>query len=141
LDISPLSAKIHSKAILGRRILVVDDDLDACIFYKTCLEENDFHVVIYTNPVIAASRFLPDIYDLIFIDIRMPVINGFELYEIIKKIDNRAKVCFITAFDEYYESLKEQFTRLDAKYFIRKPIGARELVRQVISILSNNRKK
>lgn len=136
-----LVTKSHSKPILRKRILVIDDDADACIFYKTCLEENNLQVVTYTNPMNAVSRFRPDFYDLILIDVRMPKMNGFRLYEIIKKIDMQAKVCFITAFEEYYESLKEQFIKLDAQYFIKKPIGARDLVRQVVSILSNNSKK
>jgi two-component SAPR family response regulator len=43
-------------------------------------------------------------YDLLIIDIVMPKMNGFELYEKVKEIDDTAKACFITAHEVYYES-------------------------------------
>ena len=67
----------------------------------------------------------------------MPKMNGFKLYEEIKKIDSNQKVCFITAFEEYYESLKEQFPNLDAKCFIKKPVSAEVLIRHVMTEIIN----
>ena len=61
-------------------------------------------------------------YDLVISDLRMPKMNGFELYKKIKDIDNKIEVCFITAFEDYREEFKESFPELEeAKYFIRKP--------------------
>lgn len=115
------------------RILVVDDDEDACTFFKTCLEDKRFHVVVYHSPLKALSSFKQNFFDLLIIDIRMPKMNGFELSEKIKKIDPQAKVCFITAFEEYYDSLKEQFPTLDARCFIKKPITAQGLIDRVMT--------
>ena len=46
-------------------------------------------------------------YDLLLIDVKMPKIDGFELYEKIKEIDNKVLVWFITAYETYYKALKE----------------------------------
>ena len=54
--------------------------------------------------------------------------NGFELYQEMEKIDNKVKVCFITAFEVYYEALREVFPNLEVGCFIRKPIEIDELV-------------
>jgi two-component system, OmpR family, response regulator ChvI len=57
--------------------------------------------------------------------------TGFEFYQKINKIDNRAKVCFITAFEVYYKALLEKFADLERKCFIRKPISVDELVDRI----------
>jgi CheY-like chemotaxis protein len=53
-------------------------------------------------------------YDLLLIDVKMPELNGVELTKEIKKLAANANVtlppiCFITAFDEYYEILRDLF--------------------------------
>jgi YesN/AraC family two-component response regulator len=52
------------------------------------------------NPVSAMKNFKARVYDLLMIDIKMPVMNGLELYKEIKKKDNEIKVCFLTAGDK-----------------------------------------
>ncbi|MGC2684783.1 MAG: response regulator, partial [Candidatus Nitrosopolaris sp.] len=59
--------------------------------------------------------------------VRMPRMNGFELYREIEKVDN-PKVCFITAFAVYYESLAENFPKSRVCCFIKKPIKIDKLV-------------
>lgn len=114
------------------RILIVDDDKDACIFYTECLVDRGFYVTTVNDPFEALSSFKPSYYDLVIIDIRMPKMNGFELYERMKKLDNQLRVCFITAFEEYYSYIKEQF-RLDVQCFIRKPVTAKDLIKNIYS--------
>ena len=66
----------------------------------------------------------------------MSKMNGFELYKKIEKIDNKIKVCFITAFEDYHEEFKESFPELDeVKCFVRKPKAIDDLVKHVASIL------
>jgi CheY-like chemotaxis protein len=87
-----------------KRVLVVDDEVDITTIFKFCLEEEaDLHVDIYNNPLLALSDYKPGIYDLLLLDIKMPKMNGFELYKKIKDIeggyddDDKPRVCFITA--------------------------------------------
>ena len=80
---------------------MVDDEPDLTMLFKLGLEDNGFEVDAFNHPLIALNAFKerPSSYDLALIDIRMPEMNGFQLYNEMKKINNRVKVCFITAFD------------------------------------------
>ena len=120
-------------------ILIVDDEIDITLAFKKGLESNGFLVDIYNDPVIALSNFKSGLYDLLLLDVRMPKMNGFELYQEIEKIDKKAKVCFITAFEVYYQALKEIFPTLEVGCFIRKPIEIEDLVKKINSEI-NSRK-
>ena len=61
----------------------------------------------------------------------MPKMNGFQLYEELEKLDKKAKVCFITAFEVYYRSLRELFPQIEIDCFIKKPIETEELVKRI----------
>jgi FixJ family two-component response regulator len=119
-----------------RRILLVDDDTDVISTFKMILEMNGFEVDAYTSPLSVLSNFKPNEFGLLILDVRMPNMNGFELYRKIKSIDSRVEACFITAFEDYQEEFKESFPMLDeAKYFIRKPKAIEDLVNHVATLL------
>jgi two-component SAPR family response regulator len=88
-----------------------------------------------TYPEEALSNFKAGLYDLLLIDIKMPKMNGFELYQEIEKMDNKAKVCFITAFEVYYNSLRELFPTVKVDCYIKKPVTTDELVQRIKSEL------
>ena len=112
-------------------ILIVDDEIDITLAFKKGLESNGFMVDIYNDPVTALLNFKSDFYDLILVDVRMPKMNGFELYQVIEKLDKKSKVCFITAFEVYYHALREIFPTLEVGCFIRKPIEIDDLVKRI----------
>jgi DNA-binding NtrC family response regulator len=119
-----------------RRILLVDDEVDVISVFKMILEMNGYEVDAYTDPTSALDDFKPNFYGLLLLDIRMPTINGFELYRKMRNIDDKVSVCFITAFEDYREEFKESFPMLDEfKYFIRKPKAIEDLVNHVATIL------
>jgi DNA-binding NtrC family response regulator len=119
-----------------RKILIVDDEPDITSAFDMILEMNGFEVDSYNDPLIALSNFKPNLYGLALLDIRMPKMNGFELYKKIKDIDNKMKVCFITAFEDYHQEFKESFPELDeAQCFVRKPKAVEDLVKHVATIL------
>jgi two-component system, OmpR family, response regulator ChvI len=119
-----------------QRILLVDDEPDITSTFDMILQMNGFEVDTYNDPLLALSNFKPNSYGSALLDIRMPKMNGFELYKKIKDIDNKIEVCFITAFEDYREEFKESFPQLEeAKYFIRKPKAIEDLVRHVATIL------
>jgi CheY-like chemotaxis protein len=116
------------------RILAVDDEPDVAMTWKVGLEEYEggvFVVDIFNDPKEALSSFKPGVYDLLLLDIKMPNMNGFELYDNMRKIDDKAKVCFITAFEVYYKSLKELFPSIDVGCFITKPISVKDLANKI----------
>lgn len=125
-----------NNAETGRKILLVDDEADIVSTFKMILEMNNFEVDGYTNPLSALSNFRPNEFGLLILDIRMPVMNGFELFKRIKEIDDRVQACFITAYEDYRDEFKESFPMLDeAKYFIRKPKAIEDLVNHVATLM------
>jgi CheY-like chemotaxis protein len=93
-----------------RRILLVDDEPDNSSIFRIALEDNGFDVDTFDDPTLALSAFKSDYYDLLILDINMPKMNGYELYEKMKKIDNKVKVCFLTASAEQYkEEYRQKF--------------------------------
>jgi DNA-binding response OmpR family regulator len=119
-----------------KRILIVDDEQDIISVFKMVLEMNDFEVDAYNDPLLALSNFKKNAYDLVILDIRMPDMDGFELYKKIKMVDDKVKVCFMTAFDDYRQEFKKSFPMLDEiKCFIRKPNAIEDLVNHVATIL------
>jgi DNA-binding response OmpR family regulator len=119
-----------------KRILIVDDEPDVNLALRIVLEDNNFIVDSFNDPLQALENFKADMYDLAILDIKMPKKDGFEVYKEILKIDNRVKVCFLTAGDINYRSLKETFPTLDENQFIRKPIENIELIKQIHKIIN-----
>jgi DNA-binding response OmpR family regulator len=114
-----------------KRIAVVDDEPDITTVLKKGLEHHGFAVDIFNDPQAALDSFKPRQYDLMIIDIRMPKLNGFDLYRELKKRDESVKVCFLTAFEIYYEEFRKMFPTVDVRAFIRKPVSISNLVTQV----------
>jgi DNA-binding response OmpR family regulator len=116
----------------NNRILVVDDEPDLTQVSTLALEYHGFKVNSFNDPQEALSKFKPGLYDLVILDIKMPKMDGFELYHEIKKIDNNANVCFLTASELYYEEFREkEYCALDRNLFIKKPIENDELVKEI----------
>ena len=114
-----------------KRILLVDDEHDITFSLRIGLENNGFVVDTFNDPQEALSNFKAGLYDLLLIDVKMPKMNGFELYEEMEKIDGKAKVCFITAFEVYFNSLKELFPTMKLDCYIKKPITTDDLVQRI----------
>src|SRR4051812_32033675 len=120
-----------------KRIMIVDDEPDVISVLKIVLEENGFQVDSFEDAIAALKNYKTGLYDLLILDIKMPEMDGFELYDEIKKRDDRAKVCFLTASEMYYKkSRKEKYCLLDKDLFIQKPIANEELVKEINKMMS-----
>ena len=128
--------KVEQRNSGNNRLLLVDDEPDIIFTFKKGLEANGFVVDAYNDPVLALSNFKPGVYGLLLLDVKMPQINGFELYEKIKKIDTEVKACFITAHEVYYESLREIFPTMDLDCYV-KPIEIEDLVNHIKAELAS----
>jgi CheY-like chemotaxis protein len=122
-----------------KKILVVDDEADLTLLCSLALEYYGFKVDAFTDPQKALSNYKPGYYDLVILDIAMPKMDGFQLYDGIKKKDQRAKVCFLTASEMYYEEFrKKEYNAIDKNLFIRKPIQNEELLKEVNTRISSD---
>ena len=120
------------------RILIVDDEPDITRLFKLILEQNGFAVDALNNPLSVLSNYKVGMYSLLLLDVKMPNMNGFELYKNIKNIDDITPVCFITAYEEYISEFKRLFPKLETDCFIKKPIEVQSLVKIVRSRLGSS---
>ena len=123
-----------------RSILVVDDEPDIVITLRTVLERNNFEVDTYTEPLQAIKNFTMNAYNLLILDIKMPQMNGFELYKELRKIDENIKVCFLTALSELHDYdifKKEVFPKTGLRYYVQKPIENDEILERINEILDS----
>ena len=137
----PYEAESDLNAERKRSILVVDDEPDIVINLRTVLERNNFTVDAYTEPQQAIKSFKPDVYNLLILDIKMPQMNGFELYKELRKIDEKIKVCFLTALSELhdYDAFKrEVFPKSGQRYYVQKPIENDEILVRINEILDSS---
>jgi two-component system, OmpR family, response regulator ChvI len=133
---TPSKGGEYRKQDHGRtRILIIDDEPDITSSFKQVLRDKGFEVDIANDSLLALKSFKAGSYDLLIIDIVMPEMDGFSLYEEIRKIDNKVKVCFITAFEVNYQALRAVFpaatTTDDIGCFIRKPVDMDDLVKRI----------
>ena len=122
------------------RILVVDDEPDITLTLEVGLETIGlFDVDTFNDPESALKSFKPDFYALILIDITMPNMDGFQLYESLKKIDPDVKACFLTASEMYYGVHRGvEHCALNEELFLQKPISTDDLIKEVNKKLNSN---
>ena len=118
---------------LKKRILAVDDEPDVTLTLKLSLEETGlFDVDAFNDPEPALSNFKPEVYGLLLLDFKMPKMNGYELYDKIKNIDDKVKVCFISAAYMNPENAREVFPFLKKiECIIQKPVEIPDLIGRV----------
>jgi DNA-binding response OmpR family regulator len=117
-------------------VIVIDDQEDITRSLKNALEKEGLQVTVYNDAIKAISDFKAGHFNLVIVDIRMPGINGFDVYEKIREIDKKVKVCFLTAFGLYADEMAVQGSKLDeTKCLIKKPIKITELLGQIRQVL------
>src|SRR5215217_3476195 len=125
---------------MTKKVLLIDDEPDLTYTIKNILEDNGFKVDEFNDPILALNYYKANFYDLVILDIKMPKMDGFELYIKIREKDPKVKVCFLTATALLSEELKK--TRLvlgktiGENYFIQKPIKTEDLIKKLTSIMN-----
>jgi CheY-like chemotaxis protein len=147
--------QIHTdKAV--KRILIISPEDDVNLALKTALEQIEgdatsssgssgynFKVDCFNEPALALKNFKSGLYDLLIVDVIMPQINGFDLAEDIKKIDQNARVCFLIAGEVPGKLRANQFRvqgEGDGRYedkFIQIPIENSDLIRHVDIVIDS----
>jgi DNA-binding response OmpR family regulator len=126
----------------NKRILLVDDEHDVNLTIRIVLEENGFTVDSFTDASQALENFTAGLYDLVILDVKLPGIDGFSLYEKIRKLDDKVRICFLTAADKaYYEILKRHYPSIKENCVIYKPVDNESLLELIKSDCGRKRKK
>jgi DNA-binding response OmpR family regulator len=132
LDSMKLICREHLKQSEYKKILIVDDNSD--IAFTLCLElESDpiMQVYSYDNPVTALLDFKPNFYDLLLIDINMPLMDGFQLAHKLLQKDINVRICFMTSGEINMTAVREVHPLKCIGCFIKKPITAEQLLRRI----------
>lgn len=131
-DNMKLIGREHLEQSEYKKILIVDDNSD--IAFTLCLElESDpiMQVYSYDNPVTALLDFKPNFYDLLLIDINMPLMDGFQLAHKLLQRDINVRVCFMTSGEINMAAAREVHPLKSIGCFIKKPITAEQLLRRI----------
>lgn len=119
-----------------RKILIVDDEYDITFVFKIILEEKGFVTDIYNDPIDALSMYKPYYYDLVMIDLKLPRITGFELYNQLRMRDNKTKICFLTSSEQFHQQYRSnEFQDMDPDLFIQKPVENEVLISKIKKII------
>jgi DNA-binding response OmpR family regulator len=125
---------------MTKRILLVDDEQDIIFTIKKILEENGFKVDSFNDSILALNYYKVNFYDLVILDIKLPKMDGFELYAKIREKDPKVKTCFLTAVTKYNEEAGKIRLALgktiNEDYFIQKPVEMEDLLKKLTSIMN-----
>jgi DNA-binding response OmpR family regulator len=114
----------------------VDDEYDVNLAMKLVLEEKGFRVDSFTNAFEGLENFAAGLYDLVILDVKLQTMDGFSLYEKIRKLDDKVRICFLTAADKaYYEILKKNYPSINENCVNYKPVDNESLLSLIKSVL------
>ena len=126
-----------------KKILLVDNEVDITYALTNALENYGFNIEAFNDPILALNSYKSNFYDLIILDIKMPKMDGFELYNKIREKDPQVKICFLTASELFYEEFRKArfllVEKIGEEYFIQKPIKTDELVQKLNAIMMKNK--
>jgi DNA-binding response OmpR family regulator len=88
-------------------------------------------VFSFDNPVTALVEFKPNFYDLLLIDVNMPLLDGFQLAKNLVRRDLNVRVCFMTSGEINIDAAKEVHPLKSIGCFIKKPITTEELIKRI----------
>ena len=118
-------------------IMIVDDEQDILVTYNSMLYGEGYNVKTFSNPHEALLHFAhadKSYYDLIILDIRMPSLNGLQLYHRLKAINKDVKILFLSAL-EASDEISSVFPELKYGDIIRKPISKEHFVEKINALL------
>ena len=120
----------------------MDDESDVLYTIKNILEDNGFQVDTFNDPIISLKSYTSNYYNLVILDIKMPKMDGFELYIKIREKDPKVKICFLTASEMYYEKFRKtrsEIGRINGEdSFIQKPIKNEDLIKKLTNIMDRD---
>ncbi len=124
----------------GVLILVVDDDPGTCVTLKNILSKRSYTVGIAFTGEEAIAIAQKKVHDIIFIDMKLPTINGLETYLAIKEVNPEAVVIMMTAYRQEMAKLVEEALRSSAYTCLYKPFDMKKLVELVDEIREKKQK-
>ncbi|HOT13580.1 MAG TPA: response regulator transcription factor [Bacteroidales bacterium] len=114
---------------VGKKILIVEDEKRLADILKTGFDENGFAVEIAYDGYIGKEMFSKNKYDLVILDINLPLINGYELCKAIRIVNNNVPIIMLTAMGAAENKLTG--FEVGADDYVTKPFNFKELLARV----------
>ena len=95
---------------MTKTVLLVDDDMDVIEPTQYLLMQEGYNVITASNGEEAITAYFDNKPDVTFMDIKMPVLNGYEAFKRIINKDHNAKIVFTSGYaidDEQFEEAKK----------------------------------
>jgi DNA-binding response OmpR family regulator len=126
---------VTQKTVAMRKILIVDDEPNIVMSLEYTFKKNNFEVFIARDGQEALEILQNQLPDVIILDVMMPLVDGFETLEQIKKNEKlqHCKVMFLSAKNK--ESDIEKGMALGADAYLTKPFSIKKVVEQVNELL------
>jgi DNA-binding NtrC family response regulator len=123
----------------GGFVLVVDDDPNTCVTFRDVLEAKGYQVGTALSGEEAISMAGESDYDMIFIDMKLPTINGLQTYMAIREVNPRVVAVMMTAYRREMGELVDQALQKDAYTCLYKPFDVENMIRLVGEICRRKR--
>ena len=122
------------------KILVVDDEPDTLFTYESFLSDEGYNVKTFSDPQEALKHFFQlhdpsSHYKLALLDIRMPKLNGLQLFHKMKAFSPKIKIMFCSALDVAQE-VTSVLPDIEYEHFIRKPVEREHFINKINSALN-----
>ena len=120
-------------------ILLIDDEKDILYTFKQGLSSEGYNVKAFADPMEALTHFAtvnPSHYDLAILDIRMPGLNGLQLYYRLKAINRNIKILFVSALDAVPELISILPDVKTTNDIIKKPVALDDFISAVKTVLN-----
>jgi len=112
---------------MNKIMIVEDSNLMTAVITNFLRKEGDYDIITAKNGEESVAKYKAERPDLVFMDIKMPGMDGLTALEIIRKIDPSAKVVMCTALKETEQ--EEKAKKFGAKGYIRKPFSKDDIVK------------
>jgi two-component system response regulator HydG len=109
-------------------ILVVADDTSTAATLGQVLTAQGYRVTVVQSPHAALELIEQIRFDILFIDVQLPAMNGLDLYLAIKRVTSTTVAIMITGMEAEFERLAREAVRQTAYTFIRKPLDVDHLL-------------
>ena len=117
---------------MKRRVLVVDDEENIRLLFKEELEEEGYEVDTASNGLEALDKVKASSFDVIVLDIKMPVMDGIQALNAIKNMNKDQPVILCSAYGEF----KQDLSSWVSDGYVVKSADTRELKETIRGILS-----
>jgi DNA-binding NtrC family response regulator len=125
----------------NKSVLAVDDESTILDIIKHSLQKQEFKVCAFTDPFAALTHFNSDTKDyhhIVLSDIRMPVMNGYELIRKIKESNPEVKIMLMSAFEIEDKEFHNMLPDIKVDGFLQKPLQTQQLNEVIEKISRDN---